>query len=289
MAAEKTAAKPQLDVSRLIRRAYESVEPVKLKALPDNDPSLYCWKVLHSLNLQKLGYATLRENEVIFYDLRGHEVLRVAKGDLPGLVVPAARLDKVEKTLRQMRKSSKLDVNKELLRVYDIESSLCLRRARDAEFEFRVVLRDGGEQIGWASRSGLDTAFFDMNGQRLTAMPTESLGPSLLEPSGPARLMPADVRVVFKTHNDVNIVKCPDPNARYEFKVRGLLGLVGVSLKRVCLQVLLDDGTHVGWGEREAFDFAFADLTGRVLGRLPLVAMPQLASLSDSDSSTAVK
>ncbi len=269
----KAKTKPQLDVSRLIRRAYESVEPVKLKALPDNDPSLYCWKVLHSINLQKLGYATLRDTEVVFYDLRGHEVLRVAKSDLPGLVVPPGRQAKVDKTMKQMRKSSKLDVTKELLRVYDMEGSVCLRRARDAEFEFRVVLKEGGEQIGWASRSGLDTLFYDMNGMSLTAIASELLGgQNLLEPSGPSRLMPTDVRSLFKTQKDVTLVKCVEPGARHEFKV------------------LLDDGTHVGWGEREAFDFAFADLTGRVLGRLPLVAMPQLiAAAAVGESGTAHK
>ena len=70
---------PPLDVSRMIRKAYESVEPVKLKALPDNDPSMYCWKVLHSLNQQKLGYASVRQDDIDFFDLRGHKVLKKKK------------------------------------------------------------------------------------------------------------------------------------------------------------------------------------------------------------------
>jgi hypothetical protein len=70
----KSGKIPALDVSRTIRKAYESVEPVKLKALADNDPSIYCWKVLHSLNQQKLGYASVRHEDVEFYDLRGHKV-----------------------------------------------------------------------------------------------------------------------------------------------------------------------------------------------------------------------
>ena len=254
---------PQVDVSRLIRRAYESVEPVKLKALPDNDPSLYCWKVLHSINLQKLGYSSLRDDEVVFYDLRGHEVLRVPKNELPGLSVPAARLERVAATLKQMRKSSKLDAATELQRVYEVEGAICLRRARDAEFEFRVVVKDGGDQVGWATRTGLDTLFYDMNGMSLASFATQQLGPNVLEPMGSARLQPTDIRSLFNTQREVSIVKCPEAASRYEFRV------------------LLDDGSHVGWGEREAFDFAFADLTGRVLGRVPLVAMPQLAILTE--------
>ena len=69
------------------------------------------------------------------------------------------------------------------------------------------------------------------------------------------RLLPSDVRALFGTREQVHVVRV-EGHARYQF------------------QVLLDNGTHVGFGEREAFDFAFIDLAGCVLGRMPLVAVP---------------
>jgi hypothetical protein len=211
-------------------------------------------------------YASLRQDEVEFFDLRGHRVLSVAKHNLPGLNVPAVRLAKVEKVLAHMRKSSQLDVKAELRKVYELDAAVLLRRARDAEFEFRVVMQDGGDQVGWASRNGLDTLFYDMNGVSLLAVVTESLGSSLLEPAGSSRVMPVDVRTLFKTQEEVTIVNSDDPSARFEYRV------------------LTGNGALVGWGEREAFDFAFFDLSGRPLGRVPLSAMTKLAS---SDSSAA--
>jgi hypothetical protein len=157
-----------------------------------------------------------------------------------------------------MRKSSQQDVRSELSRIYEADGTVLLRRARNAEFEFRVM--QDGDQLGWASRAGLDTQFYDMNGVLLWSVATESLGPAVLE-VGAGRVMPLDVRALFKTQKQVSIISSSDPSSRFEYRV-----------------VTSDDGNvPIGWGEREAFDFAFFDLTGRCLGRVPLSAMTGLS------------
>ncbi len=194
-------------------------------------------------------------------------MLTVSKTNLPGLSVPVGRLNHVERMFAQIRKSSQVDVKAELARVYEVlDGSVMLRKARNAEFDFRVM--QDGEQLGWASRKGLDTLFFDMNGVSLCSLATDSLGPSILEPIGASRVMPIDVKALFKTQKQVSIVNSGDSNSRFEFRV------------------VVDDNTHLGWGEREAFDFAFFDLTGRCLGRVPLSA---LSSISSSTPATKGK
>lgn len=247
-----TQQRPQQDISRLIRRAYESLEPVKLKALADDDPSVYYWKVLHSVNQQKLGYASIVKEDVAFYDLRGQEVLRVAKAALPGLSIPQSRQARVQKILQQMRKSSKRDVLAELMVAYEVDGRVLLQRARDAEFEFRVTF--GGEQIGWASPVAMDTEFYDMNGVLLLRAPTKLLSPASVDNTAPRRINTSELNIIF--NNAVQLVRCE--GGRYEFKV-----------------VVEGGGQQVGWGEREAFDFAVMNLKGEVVGKVPLAQIPQ--------------
>ena len=106
-----------------------------------------------------------------------------------------------------------------------------------------------------------------MNGQELTSVPTSMLTSNdQIQMSDSNRINPNEVRAIFGTDKPINVIRTHDSSSLKECKV------------------VLQDGTHVGWGEREAFDFALYNLRGEVLGRLPLVAMQQLFYKVDIES-----
>ncbi len=196
------------------------MEAVKLKALPESDPVEYLWKVVHSTNAQKVGYATLHGDEVAFVDLRGQEVLRVAHTELPGLAVPKARQAALERIQNQATgRAVKRDVVQELGELYKVDS-VSMKAARDAEFESRVMSQ-AGLQVGWCSKASDRAVFFDMNGKELTSIPTSLLSVLSASPAAePNTSVAIAVRALFKTQSVVTLRR-EGPKCQFQYKVSG--------------------------------------------------------------------